>query len=492
LNWRIATRQNAAVKTILALILLGVAGIYLIATAKPSDPDEVAGVELDSEQVGAASTPLLVAQKPEVDAAAERAREAAAEQRATDAAAAKAREAAARREAAAAKSAPILQPVQAVAAAGPALPARSQSGAIEVPLESVPLRPRARAAGEGRSADSDETASLRRIDRWLRAPTGDRPAVEAGMEPGPGGELKSFRRLFEGGGSGYVADLRLGLPESLGREFLGYARSFAEQGVDGLDRALASETTLSPAALAWTEALVVTAMERGNYAVAGAYAGRMLTVMLDSGYDRNRVLAHRETVASLARRAASFLPWQAFEVPPGASMDPICRRLRREGLPINIGWLADFNDKRTSSGRHYRLRAGETLRIPRTPLRSEIWRQQRIHVVYAGDIPVRLLSVSVGRAGFETPLGAFHLETLIAEPKWYQPNGAPLEYGDPKNPLGERWLGFSEKPNYGLHGTNSDPTVGGFESEGCVRHRNADIVDLFDLLAPGGEVVIRP
>lgn len=43
-----------------------------------------------------------------------------------------------------------------------------------------------------------------------------------------------------------------------------------------------------------------------------------------------------------------------------------------------------------------------------------------------------------------------------------------------------------------LHGTNHEELIGEAASHGCVRMRNADIAELFDLVAVGTEVVIAP
>jgi L,D-transpeptidase ErfK/SrfK len=56
--------------------------------------------------------------------------------------------------------------------------------------------------------------------------------------------------------------------------------------------------------------------------------------------------------------------------------------------------------------------------------------------------------------------------------------------------LGERWLGFKEDSQYGIHGTNSESTIGSYESGGCLRLHNADVIELFELVKSGIAVSI--
>jgi lipoprotein-anchoring transpeptidase ErfK/SrfK len=43
-----------------------------------------------------------------------------------------------------------------------------------------------------------------------------------------------------------------------------------------------------------------------------------------------------------------------------------------------------------------------------------------------------------------------------------------------------------------IHGTNHEESIGQPASHGCVRMRNADVAELFDLVEVGTEVVIAP
>lgn len=43
-----------------------------------------------------------------------------------------------------------------------------------------------------------------------------------------------------------------------------------------------------------------------------------------------------------------------------------------------------------------------------------------------------------------------------------------------------------------IHGTNHEASLGQAASHGCIRMRNVDVIELFDLVEPGAEVFIQP
>ncbi len=62
--------------------------------------------------------------------------------------------------------------------------------------------------------------------------------------------------------------------------------------------------------------------------------------------------------------------------------------------------------------------------------------------------------------------------------------------GSPANPMGPRDLTLSGGGQYAIHGTNRPHTVGTFASYGCIRMFNEDILDLFERVNVGTEVVV--
>jgi hypothetical protein len=56
--------------------------------------------------------------------------------------------------------------------------------------------------------------------------------------------------------------------------------------------------------------------------------------------------------------------------------------------------------------------------------------------------------------------------------------------------LGTRWLGLSLK-GFGIHGTNVPSSIGRKASHGCIRMRNRDIEELFELIQVGSVVELH-
>lgn len=102
-----------------------------------------------------------------------------------------------------------------------------------------------------------------------------------------------------------------------------------------------------------------------------------------------------------------------------------------------------------------------------------------------GDRVVKVYQTAVGAPKSPSPVGNFTIVTQIPEPTWYT-KGRVVPPGK-ANPLGTRWLGLSRK-GYGIHGTNAPRSIGRNASHGCIRMRNADVEELFALVAAGDAV----
>lgn len=101
---------------------------------------------------------------------------------------------------------------------------------------------------------------------------------------------------------------------------------------------------------------------------------------------------------------------------------------------------------------------------------------------------LRVFQVAVGADSSPSPTGKFQVKTRLVKPTYYHP-GKVIAPGA-ENPLGTRWIGLDRK-GYGIHGTNAPASVGKAASHGCIRMRNADVEEFFELVAAGDEVEIR-
>ena len=98
---------------------------------------------------------------------------------------------------------------------------------------------------------------------------------------------------------------------------------------------------------------------------------------------------------------------------------------------------------------------------------------------------VKVYPVAVGAPSTPTPAGAYEIAVRIPNPTWYGPRKVVAPGA--ANPLGTRWLGLSRK-GYGIHGTNNPRSIGRRASHGCIRMRNADVEELFEMVAVGDAV----
>ncbi|WP_017315750.1 L,D-transpeptidase [Mastigocladopsis repens] len=120
-------------------------------------------------------------------------------------------------------------------------------------------------------------------------------------------------------------------------------------------------------------------------------------------------------------------------------------------------------------------------------------KQRRLYV-YKGDTLQASYPVAVGKPGWETPTGKFTVINRVENPAWENPFVANREVvpPGPKNPLGERWIGFwtDGKDQIGFHGTYNRDTVGKAVSHGCIRMYNEDVRKLYEMVTIGTPVVV--
>jgi hypothetical protein len=104
-----------------------------------------------------------------------------------------------------------------------------------------------------------------------------------------------------------------------------------------------------------------------------------------------------------------------------------------------------------------------------------------------GDKVVKIWDAAVGTKSSPSPSGNFAIASRLSQPTYYHP-GKIIPSG-PSNPLGTRWLGLNLK-GFGIHGTNAPRSIGKKASHGCIRMRNRDIEELFEMVKAGDAVEI--
>jgi hypothetical protein len=178
-----------------------------------------------------------------------------------------------------------------------------------------------------------------------------------------------------------------------------------------------------------------------------------------------------------------------YEVKRGEILEVLCRRVfpsrgavAAPGLVCAVNGLARPED----------LRAGQRLKVPLGESSIVVVKGEfRLYFLHGGAY-VRDFPVGLGREG-RTPEAEFVVETRMVNPDWYPQPGVKIPFGDPRNILGTRWLGFrntAELTGFGIHGTRDPVSIGREESSGCVRLRAEDVERLFDWTPVGTRVRI--
>lgn len=158
-----------------------------------------------------------------------------------------------------------------------------------------------------------------------------------------------------------------------------------------------------------------------------------------------------------------------YEVKPGDSLASIARKHDTTWeLVKRINGIKDENV----------IRVGEPLKVPRGPFDVVVDKSELTLTVYLRGNFVKEYKVGIGKNGC-TPEGEFHVENKLTKPVWIH-EGKHYSYGDPGNPLGTHWIGFSGQ--YGIHGTKERDSIGKEASKGCIRMLNEDVEELFSLL----------
>lgn len=110
--------------------------------------------------------------------------------------------------------------------------------------------------------------------------------------------------------------------------------------------------------------------------------------------------------------------------------------------------------------------------------------------LYICGIFAKRYPIGIGAIGSETPTGTTFIEVREKHPAWTPPEGGPaVPYGDPRHIIGPVWLRLNSagigKDGIGIHGyTGQGPAVGDKLSNGCIRMRNEDAVEVFNIMTP--------
>ena len=152
------------------------------------------------------------------------------------------------------------------------------------------------------------------------------------------------------------------------------------------------------------------------------------------------------------------------------------------------------------------LKVGQSIKLPKGAFHGEVRKSEYRLNMFMGEGPDRVMIASypIGLGELNTtPTGAFIVrpKSKLIDPEWRNPRtGEFFQSNDPKNPIGERWVGLKgiEPHNkgfegYGIHGTIDLESIGQQKSMGCVRMRPLDVEMVYEMLTePNSTVTIAP
>jgi nucleoid-associated protein YgaU len=220
---------------------------------------------------------------------------------------------------------------------------------------------------------------------------------------------------------------------------------------------------------------------------------------------------------SVAERAAAYqginsIAEQVFFSPrivPGDTVsqsyvvkrgDSLARIAKSEGLGIDWRFLQRINALASERA----LRPDMRLKLVHGPFHAEVVKADFRLNLYAGEGTERVMVASLPCGLGEndgTPVGTFKVRpgSKNINPEWRNPRtGEYFAANDPKNPIGERWIGLAGATpetarftGYGIHGTVDPTSIGRNASMGCVRLGDAEVQVAYELIGDASTVVIR-
>jgi len=230
-----------------------------------------------------------------------------------------------------------------------------------------------------------------------------------------------------------------------------------------------------------------------------------LTRLLDSNAlsatERTQAYASINNLATALFFSPKIVPGdiasQSYVVKKG---DSLARIASREKLGVDWRFIQRINGMASEKA----LRSDMHLKLAHGPFDGEVVKADYRFNVYNGTGSERVMVASfpcgVG-TNDSTPVGTFKVRagSKLIDPEWCNPRtGEKFKSNDPKNPIGERWIGLqgttpdtAKFTGYGIHGTVDPQSIGKQMSMGCVRLADAEVQVVYELIGESSTIVIR-
>jgi lipoprotein-anchoring transpeptidase ErfK/SrfK len=135
-----------------------------------------------------------------------------------------------------------------------------------------------------------------------------------------------------------------------------------------------------------------------------------------------------------------------------------------------------------------RIQVGQKLKVVKGPFAAVVELRDFTLTIHLHGYYVKRYPVCIGKDG-SSPVGKFAVLNKVENPPYTGPDGKVISADDPSNPLGERWIDLGD--SYGIHGTIDPDSIGKAESRGCIRMGDREIIEVYNFLVRGSEVIIR-
>jgi lipoprotein-anchoring transpeptidase ErfK/SrfK len=230
-----------------------------------------------------------------------------------------------------------------------------------------------------------------------------------------------------------------------------------------------------------------------------------LTRLLDGGdlsaAERQQAYAGINSVAQQIFLSPAIAPGdvaaQSYVVQRG---DSLARIAGREKLGVDWRFIQRINGLPNERA----IRPDMRLKLAHGPFHAEVVKSEFRFNVYAGTGAERVMVLSMPCGLGEndsTPVGTFRVRknSKLVNPEWRNPRtGERFAANDPKNPIGERWIGLegttpemAKFTGYGIHGTVDPTSIGRQLSMGCVRLGEREVEVAYELIGSDSTVTIR-
>lgn len=174
-----------------------------------------------------------------------------------------------------------------------------------------------------------------------------------------------------------------------------------------------------------------------------------------------------------------------YVVRPGDTLQSIAER-----YDVPPALLANINGIRDPRG----PQPGQELKVVRGPFHAVVHLADHELILMLGKLYAGRFRIAVGRDQPNLE-GAYVVADKGVGPTYYGPDGATFDEHDPRNPLGNLWLGLGQRvgqaTRIGIHGTNDPQNIGRDAPRGNIGLDQRDVEDVYGILSVGSRVIIQ-